>query len=308
MKRSNQKIFFFEKNPYHKEIISKVSSSDFNSNSFEKNFREKTLFIMIELIQQISILNEDNVINEYSPTTQDIFIYLNTLDSQNEFVLLNNKTLDRYLDETKSGLQSKDSKKDLVKTVFGSTREKVNNMNKHFDIEENSNPFLELPHYINKKESFSIKKKMEILCVLSPMSKSALEFEMSNLETKFLSQNEINSLKHKDLLKEAFNIFELNYSLQESKSAQTLFYLFSLKLQFHHQIRAFFGIEHNSLQNFLTLGETSKHNLFFQKIDMKGIGSLLCFLKNIFIQRSENRKFSRDLMNIIKECLAEYFK
>jgi hypothetical protein len=97
----------------------------------------------------------------------------------------------------------------------------------------------------------------------------------------------------------------LNPQSFESKNSNVMLYCVALRFILREQMQVFLNLQHHFLQNFMV--DTGPDAIFFQTSDYLGIGSILCMLKNVFIYRSENLDFARDLFKVVSKMLDQYW-
>ena len=308
LKRSNHQWFWFQKGTSSETYISQ-DNSGFQEKNFSSVLREKVSFLWHYLIRQIPSLQSPEK-SKYSPTHQDIFVYLNSLDYCSEYQTLNGRPINSFISPDIDDPTTRPSKKQIILHKVVETPASSHYSNRDFSPTDDSaslkNPFLTPSRVVSKREEFTIQNKMAILAVLGPLPKSPFDFEMTSAEVNHLSAESHRISKQKSFTSRIFKFLNMKSESFESKNPNSIVYCLALRFVLREQVKALLRIDHRFLENFIA--SVGPGNFFFQRLDCSGIGSILCFLKNDFIYRSENKDFARDLFNVVSNSLDFYWR
>ena len=269
-------------------------------------------FLWYYLIKQVPHLQPSASSNSYLSTSQDIFVYLNSLDYSPEFQTINGQSINDLILKEAVNINSKSSKKQVLsyKVIERNQLQQLKSISEHQSnlnpSESHANPFLSDGRVISKQQEFNIHQKMTILAVLGPLPKSQIDFEMTSAEINHLSAETHRIFKGKSAARKIQKFLNLDVLSFKSENSNVVFYCIALRFILQEQMRAFLNLDHRFIQNFVV--GAGRQNLFFQRMDFQGIGSILCLLKNAFIYRNENLDFARDLFRVVSSTMEQYWR
>jgi hypothetical protein len=222
---------------------------------------------------------------------------------------MNGRPINSFISREADPKNSRTSKKNIIsyKVISSTSNTQINDTDKNSNEDvQMTNPFLSNYRTISRREEFSIRDKMTILAVLSPLFKSPIDFEMTSAEVNHLSAETNRIYKSKSISSQIQNFLGLKHQSFETKNSNVIFYCLAMRFLLREQLKAFLGLDHCFLQNFVV--SVGLDGFFMQRMDCLGLASILCVLKNVFIYRSENKDFARDLFGVVSEALEFYWR